>query len=347
MPSSVQVDRIASLTGYPELAQSRGLDARAQMRRVGLSMRSLADPETPVSADAVRQLLETSAIASGAEDFGLRLASHRSLATLGPISLVLKEEPTARQALDTLCRYLRLLNASLVTRVEDHGDTVVIREEILASPTTSLRQAVELAIGVMYRILRELMGPAWQPLRVCFMHRPPQDTSGHRRHFGSPVDFNAEFNGVVCAASDLAAPLSGSNPEMARFARQHLDHALARQLNNTRDTVRQLVVALLPGGRCTAQQVAQHLGMDRRTLHRHLAADGETFSGVLQSVRAELVVRQVRDSDLPLSEIAALMGFGSPSAFAHWFRVSHGCSVSQWCRTQGWRAGPRPPHGMK
>ena len=337
MTAMVQVVRSASLNGYLELAQLLQLDARAQMRRVGLSPRSLADPETPVSADAVRQLLEASAEASGVEDFGLRLASRRSLANLGPISLVLKEEPTARQALDTLCRYLRLLNASLITRIEDLGSAVVIREEILIAPSASMRQSVELAIGVMFRILRELLGPAWQPLRVCFMHRPPQDATRHRAYVGAPVDFNAALNGIVCAAADLGTPLAGSNPEMARFARQHLDRALSRQHLSTRDTVRQLVVALLPGGRCTAQQVAQHLGMDRRTLHRHLAETGESFSDVLQSVRAELVVRQVRDSDLPLSEVAALLGFGSPSAFAHWFRTTHGCSVSAYCRARGWR----------
>lgn len=337
MPSTVQVVRSASLNGYMELAQSLQIDPRAQMRRVGLSPRSLIDPEMPISAEAVRRLLEASAAASGVEDFGLRLASQRSLSNLGPISLVLKEEPTARQALDTLCRYLRLLNASLLTRIEDHGHTVVIREEILIAPSTSIRQAVELAIGVMFRILRELLGPGWQPLRVCFMHRPPQDTASHRAYFGAPVDFNAALNGIICAAADLRKPLSGSNPEMARFARQYLDHALSHQHQSTRDTVRQLVVALLPGGRCTAQQVAQHLGVDRRTVHRHLAEAGESFSDVLQSVRVELVERQVRDSDLPLSEVAALLGFGSSSAFAHWFRSTHGCSVSAWCRAQGWR----------
>lgn len=330
MASLVQVVRSASLNGYIELAQSLQLDPRAQLRRVGLQLRSLEAPETPIPAEAVRRLLEASAEASGVEDFGLRLASRRNLSNLGPISLVLKEEPTARQALDTLCRYLRLLNASLITRIDEHGSTVVIREEMLVAPTGSMRQAVELAIGVMYRILRDLLGPRWQPLQVCFMHRPPHNPSDHRHFFNAPVSFNAEFNGIVCEAQDLGTPLPGTNPEMARFARQYLDHALSRQHQRVQDTVRQLIAALLPGGRCTAQQVAQHLCVDRRTLHRHLQREGLSFLDLLQSVRLELVVRQVRDSDLPVSEVAALLGFGSASAFAHWFRTAHGCSVTAW-----------------
>jgi hypothetical protein len=41
------------------------------------------------------------------------MARDRRISNLGPLSIVLREEPTARQALDMLGRYLRLLNASL------------------------------------------------------------------------------------------------------------------------------------------------------------------------------------------------------------------------------------------
>jgi len=329
----VPVVRSASLSGYLDLAQSVGLDAHAMLRRAGLSPRSLEDPETPLSTVAVRALLEDSAQASGVEDFALRLASRRQLSNLGPISLVLKEEPTARAALDTLCRYLRLLNASLLTRIEEHGKLLVIREEILVAQTASTRQSMGLAGGVMYRIVRELRGPQWKPVRVCFNHRPPSDASAHRAFFGTAVDFNSEFNGIVCNTADLLVPQQGANPEMARFARQYLDRALSGQHQSTQATVRQLIAALLPGGRCTSQQVAQHLGVDRRTIHRHLGKEGETFATLLQSVRAELVMRQVQDSDLPLSEVALLLGFAAPAAFSHWFRSTFGCSVTAW-RTQ-------------
>jgi len=334
MSAFLPVVRSASLNGYADLAQSLGLDAPAMLRAAGISARSLQDPETPLSTSAVRALLEASAEASGAEDFGLRLAARRQFSQLGPIALVLKEEPTARAALDTLCRYLRLLNASLLTRLESSDDLLVIREEILADSTASVRQSMELAVGVMHRILMELLGPQWQPVGVCFRHRGPRDTSRHRAFFGTRVDFNAGFNGIVCRAADLQLPREGGNPEMARFARQYLDRALSREHQTTQATVRQLIAALLPGGRCTSQQVAQHLGVDRRTVHRHLATEGESFSQLLQSVRSELVMAQLRHGTLALSEVAALLGFASPSAFAYWFNRSFGCSVRDWRKRQ-------------
>jgi AraC-like DNA-binding protein len=324
--------RSASLKGYPELASSLGLDAALMMRRAGLPKRCLDDLETQVSADAVQQLLEASAQASGAEDFGLRLASKRHLSNLGPISLVLREEPTALQALETLCRYLRLLNASLFTRVEQQADQVVIREEVLVERAASARQAIEMAIGVMMRILHDLLGAQWRPRRVCFAHRAPRDARTHHELFGPNVEFNAAFNGIVCDARELNQQLPRTDPDMARYARSFLDKALGAQRQGDLQAIRQLVGVLLPGGRCTAEQVAQHLGVDRRTMHRRLSAEGETFSSVLRSVRRELAQRQLADADRTGAEVAGLLGFSGSSAFAHWFGGEFGCTVSTWRR---------------
>jgi AraC-like DNA-binding protein len=60
-----------------------------------------------------------------------------------------------------------------------------------------------------------------------------------------------------------------------------------------RDNARECIYMTLPSGLCSADRVARHLGVDRRTLHRHLAREGETFSSLLDVVRAELAVRYI------------------------------------------------------
>lgn len=335
MAAFIHLVRSASLNGYTDLMRSLGWDPLPLLSRAGITMRSLEDPENRLSAEAVSALLEDSALVTGAEDFALRLAARRTLANLGPISLILKEEPTPRMALDTLCRYLRLLNASLITELIPTGETVTIREVMLVRPANSMRQSMELAVAVMYRILLELIGPQWRPLQVCFDHRAPRDITPHKHFFGPTVAFNQDFNGIVCAKSELDGPQTHSNSGLARFARQYLDHAMSQQRQTAGETVRQMIAALLPGGRCTAQSVARHLNLDRRTIHRYLIREKTTFSQLLQEVRTELVTRQIRDSDLPLGEVAGLLGFSSHSAFAYWFRSTFQCSVTQWRHAQG------------
>jgi AraC-like DNA-binding protein len=72
------------------------------------------------------------------------------------------------------------------------------------------------------------------------------------------------------------------------------------------------------------------MGMDRRTIHRHLAREGETFTSLMDAVRTELVTRYVENRDRPLAVIAELLGFSALSAFSRWFRQKFGCSVTEW-----------------
>ena len=84
--------------------------------------------------------------------------------------------------------------------------------------------------------------------------------------------------------------------------------------------MRELVVMLLASGTCTIERVAQHLGIDRRTIHRRLAQDGDTFSGVVEAVRRELAERYVNEHHRTLAEVASLLGFAAPSGFSRWYR---------------------------
>lgn len=333
MTAFLPIVRSATLEGFPALARELGLDAPALLRKAGLHPRSLIDPETPLAAEAVGRLLEASAAASGLSDFGLRLAARRRFDSLGPISLLLKEQPSVGEALETLLRYLRLINPSLVTRVVHRDGRVYVQEELQHKGAESSPQAIDLALGIMFKILQELLGPRWRPVSVHLRHPAPAQVAAHQAFFASRVLFRSGFNGIALRPGDLLTPPQGGDPGLARVVRHVLDGALAGE-QGPAVVVRQLIVALLPGGGCTAQLVARHLGVDRRTLHRHLAAQGLNFSGLLQTVRLDLVRAHLAQAQLPLSESAALLGFASQSAFAYWFRMQFGCSVSRWRQSQ-------------
>ncbi|MOA37369.1 HTH-type transcriptional regulator VirS [compost metagenome] len=107
---------------------------------------------------------------------------------------------------------------------------------------------------------------------------------------------------------------------MRQQLRQLVNDDLAHARLSVRDEVAQLIMALLPTGRCSADQVALHLGVDRRTVHRRLAAQGTTFTQVLDQIRLEQVQRLMGYGDRKLSDIAPLLGFSSLSAFSRWRR---------------------------
>ncbi len=321
MAQTSHLIRSACLTGFTDVAQAVGLDPFAMMRKAGLPRRCLEDNETLIGMEAVCRLLADCARVSEMEDFGLRLASRRHIWDLGPASLVIKQESTALAAIKTLLSYNRVLNEALLGWVEEEGDIVIIREELVLGKSVPTRQMIELTVGVMFQILRDLLGPGWGPRLICFTHRPPLDPSFHRSFLGQNIEFNSAFNGIVCAASDMTRALTPTQPGLASFARRVLDTELSQRKPARREAVRHLIAAFLDSGRCTVDKVAQHLGVSRQTLHRQLRLEGEQFTSMLDSVRRELAVKLCHDSDHSLEDAAAMLGFSSASAFAHWFRA--------------------------
>jgi len=100
--------------------------------------------------------------------------------------------------------------------------------------------------------------------------------------FGPWVEFGQGGNGILLEARDLDAPLPGSDPAMARHVKQYLEPILSQADATLSERGRWVVYDLLVSHHASSDQVASRLSMSRRTLHRQLARDGESFSSILQ-----------------------------------------------------------------
>lgn len=321
--------RSASLTHYTDIARASGLDPYQMLAHADITPSCLQDADLKIPADKVALLLEHSAMRSGNETFGLQMAETRRASNLGPLALYVRDEPTLRHALKAMSQYGHLHNEALFLNVEEADGLAIIREELLAGPAVPVRQANELALAVMFRLLRFFLGEEWRPKTICFAHDAPANRIVHTRVFGMRVEFGQAFTGIVCEAGDLDLALPSADPVMAQYLRRHFGDLRTNRRTSRADEVRQLVFLLMPSGRCSIDNIARHLGVTRRTLHRHLADEDLTFTTILDGVRRELAVRYLEQNERPLSEIAGLLGFSEPSAFSRWFRSAFGDSPRQ------------------
>lgn len=335
--------RSAALTNYVEVAHSLGIDPLAQMRAAGLDVRCLSDPDLKIPILRVHALLESSAHAAGVEDFGLRMAMSRRLSNLGLIALAAREEPTVRDALHCLQRTMHLHNEALRIDIEEENGVAVLREQVLARVRGSMRQGIELAIGVLYRTVKDFMGDGWSPMAVCFMHGPPQDMTSYRKAFHCSVQFDSVLNGLTCRSRDLDRPMPSADPASLRTIQQYLAAAADHHPSHS-ERATHLILGLLPSGRCTAEVVARYLGIDRRTLSRRLAGEGATFSALMDDVRMEAAQRHLANPRQSIAELASMLGFSAASAFTRWFSQKRGCPPAAWRREA---AGRTAAHSVR
>ena len=330
MAKSPILIRAGAIAGYTDLARTLQLDAQRLLRSVRLNGAKLSHPEALIPAVAVSELLERSAEQAGVEDFGLRLAARRALADLGPIGLLVREEPTVHHAIRAIERHLRLSSNTVAFHLEEQEDFATFRIELLYTSKAGLRQSRELAVGVVFRTIKALAGDSWSPEYVCFSHAAPAARSTHRGFFRTPVLFESAFDGFIIRKRELHARIPSADPMMARMIHQYLDRIVQQPAITIDATVRQLLFALLPSGRCTAASVARQIGIDRKTVHRRLASQDKTFSDVLNEVRRELAERHIRLERRSLTETAQLLGFSCLPNFSRWFRSQFGSSASAW-----------------
>ena len=320
--------RVAALTGYLETVSGFSIDPRPLLKEQGLTPSQLDNPEQLLPARAAMRLLERTAEETGCITFGLRMAETRSLANLGAASLLIAHQATLREALTTLAEYRARINSTLVLTMEEVGDDVILREEFSLRRPELARQSACLAVGVLARICRTVLGASWRPRFVCFSHEAPPRTelAGYHRLFGHQVDFNCEFDGIVLRSQDLDLHNPAADVELAEHARKLLSSSLSSANYSTSQNVDHTIRLLLPSGKATIQNCATSLGMTVRTLQRALDAEELTFTTLLNEARMQLARQYLENRRLRITDIAEMLGYNSIGAFTRWHCQTFGMS---------------------
>jgi AraC-like DNA-binding protein len=123
--------------------------------------------------------------------------------------------------------------------------------------------------------------------------------------------------------SDLNLHLVAADHRLLAVLRRYCEDLLTRHSTpppQLVEKVERLIADRLAHGEARLDTVATKLGMSPRSLSQKLAELDTSFSGIVKSLRKELALRYLRDSNLRLTEIAFLLGYSEVSTFTHAFK---------------------------
>jgi AraC-like DNA-binding protein len=148
--------------------------------------------------------------------------------------------------------------------------------------------------------------------------------------FGQPV------TQVVFDAASLALPLVQADPVALRLMRDHCERALDALGYQGGFVVRVRRAIWRDGGRgvWSLENVAESLAVSTRTLKRMLAAQGTTFSALLDRERREKAMVLLNASRATLDEIAERLGYSTPSNFGRAFHQWTGTTPGAYRRAR-------------
>lgn len=304
-----------------DLASDTKLSVGSLLRRANLSLDQAKNPRLRIAVRDQIKFLNLVADELDDEFLGIRLAQTADLREVGLVYYVMASSETLGEALQRVARYSTIQNEGVRIGYRA-GKSVALTFNYFGVARRLDRHQIEFIIAFLLRLCRNLSGLSLVPSQIKLMHHRTRMPSEFKTLFGSHVAFGCETDEIVYPGSIARTPCTNADPYLNALLVRYCEEAVT-QRRKTSTTwqlkVENAIVPLLPHGQARLG-IAAELGVSCRTLARRLAAEGQSFVKILDSLRFDLATRYLREGDLPITEVAWLLGYSGNSALNHAFK---------------------------
>ncbi len=326
--------RTAPLLPLPGLLIERGLDAEAVIREAGSDIRLFDDPDGTISFRDLGHLVSHCARVTRCPALGLEIGRRAGMDAIGAVGKAARAAPDLGSALRTIVLYLHLLDRGAVPTLRQRGEQVSMGYVLHVSDVPGVEYIYDGALAIIQTVLSALAGPDWRAAEVRFHRQPPRDVAPYRELFRTRLHFARVHSELVFAASSLARPVASADPRAFAAAITELDELVQLAGAGYAERVRRLLRRVLiedEDPECARLcHIAGLLAVHPRTLNRRLRAEGTSFQQLVSQTRLEIARQLLRDTQLPLIDVASALGYGDASAFIRAFRRAAGVSPAAW-----------------
>jgi AraC-like DNA-binding protein len=322
---------VTILASAAQLLEEDGADPDRTARAAGLDPVRLRNPTETIGFAEIGRYVMECVRASRDDTFPLRLGLAEGPAALNAIGYMAQHSPDVRSSLETLRTYGHIYAGGL-TLSRERG-LALVEYKFLFPRIEGAGPMSEAAVGILVSVLRQLCGPAWNPIEVRMSRRVPPQPSKWRQCIGAPVTFGAEGNLVVFSAKWLDQPVERADPELRRILHDRVAELDAEHGADLPARVCSVIRASLLTGDVSTRNVANRLAVSERTLRRRLTGEESSFEALLDRTRFEVACHLLENSAASITQIADLLGYAHSSALSRAFR--------RWANTspRDWRAG--------
>jgi len=322
--------RIGPLIPIPRLLREMAVDPADVMREAGIDPALFEDPENTISFATMGRLFSLCVARSGCPHFGLLVGRQGGISSLGIVGLLSQHLPDVRTALRNIILHLHLHDRGAVPTLEVQNETAMLGYTIYQKNVVSTDQIYDGAMAIAFNLMKTLCGPRWLPSEVLLCHAEPADREPYRALFKVPPRFDAERTALVFPATWLDQPMHGVNPQLRRILEAEVEALKILSDGDFVSQLRRILQSLIVAGCPSVDQTALLLAMHRRTLNRRLNALGITFKQLLDETRFEIAQQLLRDTRMPVVDIAVTLNYTGASAFTRAFRRWSGASPAAW-----------------
>lgn len=327
LASTPAIVRAAHLNAYVGVLRGIGFPVERALARSRLPSWIEELPDAYVSVPLAMEWVGASGKDFSQTELGFRAAQQASLQALRPqFQTALAMAPTGLMRLRAFVRFAASEDSALHASLRREGQQLRIfvdMERMRTHPFVSYAEWLNVQ-GVI-SVIRSVAGEDWCPAEITFVS--PRDVADEAQaSFPNTRFLTGQAHTSVLADKDLLArptfldaeeaPPLGDNPEP-----WHLPGIL-----------RSIVQPYLAEGYPDLASTAEIVGLSTRTLQRRLQSSGTTYSGIVEQARLGLAMRNLRESAVPIVDVAHASGYENPQHFARAFRRVTGVTPTAYRR---------------
>jgi AraC-like DNA-binding protein len=323
--------RIGPVLELPAVLAELGVSPHRAFAQAGIDPKLFQDPDSRVPIETLGSLFDTCVALTGCHHFGLLVGERFELNGFGPLGYLLRHSATVGEAIRSLLLHLHLHDRGAAPLfLAPDPVSVILGYSVYRHGTPAVDQILDAVVAIGYRILAELCGPGWKPMRVQFSHSRPGGSAPYRRVFRSNVSFDADVSGLVFASSWLDKPIEGADATLHALVAKAIRDAKANGSMSFADQVEGVLPQMLLSGMASAVAVARLFAIHERTLRRRLKEEGKSLQQLINQTRFELAQQLLDNTGLSVSAIATALRYDDPNAFSRAFRNWANVSPTQW-----------------
>ena len=317
--------RARGLYSFGPLVTSLGGEPEALLAACGIASNVLSDPESTLRISDMAALLELAAERLQHPDFSLLLGREQGIAVLGLVAVIALNSATVSAALEAIARHLpyHSSGASLSLVEQPGGEMSSIRYSLHLDPGVPRRQLMELTYMVAYRFFCMITSAPRENWRVHFRHARGLTVSEYAHFFDCPVLMAQAHDELQFPTQLLAQRIVNSDSSLRQMAERFVGNEMRRFPLDIERQIEVLVDRQLPAGGASIKLIARQMGQHPRTLERRLQAQDLVFKDIVDRIRRTRASEYLAQSLIPLSQIAALLGYSSQTslnrACLRWF----------------------------
>ena len=331
---SVTLIRSAALRGFRATVRELGGDAEEYASAVGLPADALHTDDVLIPVRTMVAVLHHAAAQLDCADIGLQVAARQDLGLLGPLALAMQSCSTVHEALTCANRYVFLHCPAITLSIEPdpnhaHG-MAAVRYDTSANAGVH-DHGTDLGLAVLHRTMLDLVGGKYGLRSVDLPYLPPAPLSVYEAFFQATVHVERPAARLRVPQSVLRQPVKGGgNAQLRQLAEAFLDERLAS--DNPRrvgPSVRAAIEQSLGTAPFDIVTVSELLAIHPRTLQRRLSEESTSFATLVDDVRKHAARRYLIGTDMPMAQVAGLLGLSEQSALSRCCRRWWGASPTE------------------